>query len=66
MKRTTKTKTAVSGTLNAIDPKFQPVLDALAGDRRVTRWRSAASPLHRNRDLTREACWSDDPRNSVP
>jgi hypothetical protein len=37
MKRTTKAKTAVSGTFNAVTRKFQPVLDALAGDRRVTR-----------------------------
>lgn len=66
MKRTTKVKTTASGTLNAVDSKFQPVLDALAGDRRVTRWRLASSPLHRNRDVPREACWSDDPRHSVP
>jgi hypothetical protein len=37
MKRTTKAKTAVSRTFNAVAPKFQPVLDALAGDRRVIR-----------------------------
>jgi hypothetical protein len=37
MKRTTKAKTAVGGTLNALAPKFQPALNASAGDRGVPR-----------------------------
>lgn len=43
MKRTTKPKTTASRALDPDDPKFVPVIDALAGDRLVTRGRMFGS-----------------------
>lgn len=43
MKRTTKPKKRVIGPADADDQKFLPVIDALAGDRLVTRCRMFGS-----------------------
>ena len=43
MKRTTRPKKTANRAPDADDPKFQPVIDALAGDRHVTRGRMFGS-----------------------
>ena len=43
LKRTTKPKKTTNRALDTDDPKFQPVIDALAGDRHVTRGRMFGS-----------------------
>ena len=64
MKRIGKARTAVSGTLNKVDPIVQRTFNAMGGDRRIARRCPASSRLNRNGDLTVAARWSNDVKES--